>query len=242
MAKLIWDNPGSRLYETGISNCVLFVQNQDGTYQNGVAWSGIVSITEKYESKEMLELYSDGNKYGVFLSPDNFSSTIEAYTYPDEFAQCDGTISFGNGMFVTQQPRASFAMCYKTLIGNDTLLDSYGYKIHIIYGCIALPSEKSYDTINDSPDAVLFSWDVETMPETISGSAPSASIFIDSTKTNSNSLEAIEQILYGTETENSRLPSPDEIAYILSGDITVGDLLCDEHGYRIIFGTDRIRV
>ena len=210
MAKIEWDKTGERFYETGVKNGVLYVQ-EDGTYPKGVAWNGLTAVTESPSGAETTPLYADDIKYLNLLSAEEFGATIEAYTYPDEFAECDGSASLATGVMIGQQPRKAFGLCYRTAIGNDTDGNDHGYKLHIIYGALAAPSEKAYATINDSPEAITFSWEVTTTPVNVTGAKPTASITIDSTKATPEKLTALEKILYGDAEVEARLPLPDEI-------------------------------
>lgn len=210
MAKIEWDKTGERLYETGVKNGVLYVQ-EGGTYPKGVAWNGLTAVTESPSGAEATPLYADDIKYLNLLSTEEFGATIEAYTYPDEFAECDGSASLATGVMIGQQPRKAFGLCYRTTIGNDTEGNDHGYKLHIIYGALAAPSEKAYATINDSPEAITFSWEVTTTPVNVTGAKPTASITIDSTKATPEKLTALEKILYGDAEVEARLPLPDEI-------------------------------
>ena len=223
MAKLVWDKSSERLYETGIKNGVLYVQGTGGTYPKGVAWNGLTSVTESPSGAEPTPLYADDIKYLNLLSTEEFGATIEAYTYPDEFAECDGSKSLAAGVYIGQQARKAFGMCYKTTLGNDTEGNDHGYKLHIIYGALAAPSEKAYETINDSPEAITFSWEISTTPVNVKGSKPTATIVIDSTKANPEKLAALEVILFGADAPNGegtgtdpRLPLPDEIATLMA--------------------------
>ena len=210
MAKIEWDKTGERFYETGVKNGVLYVQ-VDGTYPKGVAWNGLTAVTESPSGAEATPLYADDIKYLNLLSTEEFGATIEAYTYPDEFAECDGSASLATGVMIGQQPRKAFGLCYRTTIGNDTEGNDHGYKLHIIYGALAAPSEKAYATINDSPEPITFSWEVTTTPVNVTGAKPTASITIDSTKATPEKLTALEKILYGDAEVEARLPLPDEI-------------------------------
>lgn len=222
--RLVWDATGERLYETGVSQGVLYVQNTDGTYPQGVAWNGLTSVTESPSGAEATALYADDIKYLSLMSAEEFGATIEAYTYPDEFAQCDGSAELATGVTIGQQDRKTFGMCYKTVLGNDSESNNYGYKLHIIYGAKASPSEKAYATINDSPEAITFSWEVTTTPVNVSGFKPTASLTIDSTKVDAGKLTALEDILYGKDAGAegtpaavaARLPLPDEIATLMA--------------------------
>lgn len=216
MAKLTWDATGERNYETGVDHGVLYLRNAVGDYTPGVAWNGLTAVTESPEGAEANDLYADNIKYLSMRSAETFGATVEAYTYPDEFAECDGSASLATGVSIGQQPRKTFGLCYRTIAGNDTELDSHGYKLHLIYGCSAAPSEKAYETINDSPEAITFSWEIDTTPVNVTGHKPTASLVIDSTKADSAKLAALETILYGdTETE-PRMPLPDEVAQLMA--------------------------
>lgn len=215
MAKLVFDAVGSRFFETGVKNGVLFVQSADGEYENGVVWNGLTAVTESPSGAEATPLYADDMKYVVLYSTEEFGATIEAYTYPEEFEQCDGSAQLGTGVVIGQQQRKSFGLVYKTVIGNDVQGQELGYKIHIIYGAKAAPSEKAFATINDSPEAVTFSWEVSTVPVPVEGHRPTSTLVIDSTKVDAEKLAAIEAKLFGSESEESTLPLPDEIANML---------------------------
>ena len=198
MAKLVWDKSGERLYETGVKNGVLYVMSE-GEYGSGVAWNGLTAVTESPSGAEATALYADDIKYLSLRSAEEFGATIEAYTYPEEFGVCDGSATLAQGVSIGQQKRATFALCYKTTVGNDTDGSDYGYKLHIIYGCTASPSERAYATINDSPEAITFSWEVTTTPISVAGFKPTACITIDSTKADKTKLQALEDKLYGTD-------------------------------------------
>ena len=215
MAKLIFDEVGSRFFETGVKNGVLFVQGADGEYENGVVWNGLTAVTESPSGAEATPLYADDMKYVVLYSTEEFGATVEAYTYPEEFEQCDGSAALMDGITIGQQPRKSFGLVYKTVIGNDVQGQDLGYKIHIIYGAKAAPSEKAFATINDSPEAVTFSWELSTVPVPVSGHRPTATVVIDSTKVDAKKLALLEAKLFGSESEESTLPLPDEIAELL---------------------------
>lgn len=225
MSKLVWDNTGDRLYETGVKNGVLYVQSSSGTYPKGVAWNGLTAVTESPSGAEATPLYADDIKYLNLMSAEEFGATIEAYTYPEEFEACDGSASLVDGVSIGQQKRTQFGLCYRTTIGNDTDGNDHGYKLHIIYGALASPSEKAYATINDSPEAITFSWEVTTTPVNVTGFKPTASIVIDSTKADPTCLAALEEILYGkngtgdngqTGVVDPRLPLPDEIKTVMT--------------------------
>lgn len=217
MSKLVWDETGKRLYETGVKKGVLYPQDAGGTYPKGVPWNGLITVTESPSGAEATPLYADDIKYLNLISTEELGGTIEAYTYPDEFAECDGSASIATGVFIGQQPRKTFGMAYTTTLGNDVENNAHGYKLHLIYGALASPSEKAYSTINDSPDAITFSWDFSTTPVNVNGFKPTANIVIDSTKVTAEKLANLEKILYGdTETE-PRLPLPDEVASVMTG-------------------------
>lgn len=215
MAKLVWDDIGERLYETGVSKGVLYTQDTTGAYPKGVAWNGLTAVTESPSGAEATPLYADDIKYLNLISAEEYAATIEAYTYPDEFAECDGSATLATGVFIGQQARKTFGMCYRTVLGNDVANNDYGYKLHMMYGAIASPSEKAYATINDSPEAITFSWEVTTTPVNVTGFKPTASLTIDSTKCDETKLAALEAILYGDGDNEARLPLPDEIATLM---------------------------
>ena len=215
MSKLVWDATGERKYETGVRNGVLYVMGEGGTYPKGVAWNGLTAVTESPSGAEATALYADDTKYLNLISAEEFGATIEAYTYPDEFAECDGSATLAAGVTIGQQPRKTFGMSYRTVYGNDVNNESYGYKLHLIYGAVAAPSEKAYATINDSPEAITFSWEVKTTPVNVTGHKPTASLTIDSTKVDQTKLKKIEDILYGAAEGEARLPLPDEIIQII---------------------------
>lgn len=215
--KLKWDETGKRVYETGVSQGVLYVQTDEGAYGNGVAWNGLTSVNESPSGAEPTPLYADDIKYLELTSTEEFGASIEAYTYPDEFEQCDGSAELGVGITIGQQPRKAFGLCYKTVKGNDVKNNDYGYKLHLIYGAKAKPSEKAYQTINDSPEAITFSWEVSTTPVEVTGFKPTASLTIDSTKVSKEILKSIEDKLYGTETVEPILLMPNEILALLPG-------------------------
>ena len=218
MAKLVWDRTGDRLYETGVKNGVLYIPTS-GVYSKGVAWNGLTAVTESPSGAEATALYADDTKYLSLMSAEEFGATIEAYTYPDEFAACDGSAELADGVMIGQQKRSTFGLCYKTTIGNDTDGNDHGYKLHIIYGAMAAPSEKAYASINDSPEAITFSWEITTTPVNVTGAKPTASLVIDSTKADPSKLAALEDILYGKDGEPSnepRLPLPDEIKSLMT--------------------------
>ena len=219
MSRLVWDKTGDRLYETGVKQCVLYPQ-VSGAYPKGVAWNGITSVTESPSGAEPSPLYADDIKYLNLMSTEEFGASIEAYMYPEEFEACDGSAEIAPGVSIGQQKRQSFGLCYRTIIGNDTESNEHGYKLHIIYGALAAPSEKAYATVNDSPEAITFSWELSTTPVNVTGGNPTASLTIDSTKVKAEKLKALEDILYGSESDSTgpRRPLPDEIATLLKED------------------------
>lgn len=214
--RLVWDETGKRFYETGVKMGVLYVQGTGGAYGNGVAWNGLTAVTESPSGAEANPMYADDIKYLNLFSAEEFGATIEAYTYPEEFEQCDGSASLVDGVTIGQQERKQFGFCYRTSLGNDTEGNDHGYKLHIVYGCKASPSEKAYATVNDSPEAITFSWEVTTTPVNVTGAKPTATITIDSTKVDQGKLTALENILYGSSTAAARLPLPDEIKTLMT--------------------------
>lgn len=216
MSKLVWDQTGEREYETGVKNGVLYPQGESGTYPKGIAWNGLISVTESPSGAEEQALYADDIKYAAPRSREEFGATIEAYTYPEAFEKCDGSAQLAPGVTIGQQTRTPFGLAYKTTIGNDTENNNYGYKLHLIYGATAAPSEKAYQTINDSPEAITFSWELTTTPVSVNGYEPTAILTIDSTKTDPTKLATLEGILFGSEETEARLPLPNEIATIMA--------------------------
>ena len=216
MSKIVWDAIGDHTFETGVRNGVLYLKDAQGAYNTGVSWNGLTSVSESPEGAEPTDLYADDTKYLTLMSAENFKATIEAYTYPVEFEECDGSATIAKGVVIGQQSRKPFGLCYRTAIGNDTDGNEHGYKLHIVYGCQASPSEKQYSTINDSPEAIMFSWEVNTTPVNVTGKKPTATLIIDSTKADKAKLTALEAILYGSESTEPRLPLPDEIATLMT--------------------------
>lgn len=223
MAVLVWDQVGQKTYETGTKQGVLYLQAADGSYPNGVAWNGLTSVSESPDGGDANDIYADDVKYLSLRGVENFGGTIEAYTYPDEFAECDGSASLMTGVTIGQQPRKTFGFSYVSTIGNDTELDNHGYKIHLIYGASASPSERSYETINDSPEPIQFSWEFTTIPVPVTGHKATALLTIDSTKfpagengAKNAKLKALEDALYGTEQMEPYLPLPSKVIELLS--------------------------
>ena len=216
MAKLEWDKTGERLYETGVSQGVCYPQAADGTYPEGSAWNGLISVSMNPTGAEPNALWADNIKYLNLISTEELEGSIEAYMYPDAFAECNGEKDLVTGVKLGQQPRKPFGMAYKTILGNDTQLDNYGYKLHIIYGATVTPSERAYETVNDSPDAIQMSWDFSTVPVNVTGAKPTSSLEIDSTKVDATKLAALEAVLYGGDNTDARLPLPDEVKTLLS--------------------------
>lgn len=216
MGPLVWDQIGEKLYETGVEKGVLYVQDANGLYPKGVAWNGLTAVTESPSGAEATPVYADNGKYLSLMSAEEFAATVEAYMYPDEFAECDGSAELVAGVSIGQQTRKGFGMVYKTLVGNDVADVAYGYKLHIIYGAKASPSEKNYATVNDSPEANALSWELNTTPVPVTGHKPTATIVIDSTKVDATKLAALEKILFGDTASEARLPLPDEIKTLMT--------------------------
>ena len=216
MTKLVWDKTGERFYETGVKMGVLYVRSADGTYPKGVAWIGLTAVTESPSGAEASPLYADDIKYLNLISNEEFGASVECYTYPEEFDQCNGAVALVPGVSIGQQARKSFGMCYRTVLGNDVDGNEHGYKLHIIYNALAAPSEKAYASINDSPEAITFSFELTTTPVEVTGHKPTASLTIDSTKVDEAKLKELEDMLYGTESGEASLPLPDEIAAIFA--------------------------
>ena len=218
MTALVWDATGSRLYETGTRKGVLYAKDATGAYGTGVAWNGLTAVTDSPSGAEETALYADDIKYLSLYSAEDFGGTIEAYTYPDEWAPCDGSAELTTGVTITQQPRRGFGLCYRTVLGNDSQNEAYGYKLHLIYGATASPSQRAYQTINDSPNAITFSWEYKTVPVAVGGDyKPTSCIVIDSTKVDATRLAALEAVLYGSAGAEPRLPLPSEVVSIISG-------------------------
>ena len=216
MAKIKWDQEGKRLYETGVSNGVLYVHN-GVQYQTGVAWNGLISVTESPSGAEATPIYADNIKYLSLTSAEEFAASIEAYTYPDKFAECDGSAELATGVMIGQQKRKKFALVYKTIIGNDTENEAHGYKLHIIYGCQAAPSERAYTTVNDSPEAITFSWEISTTPVEVTDHKPTSILTLDSTKVNAAKMQKIENKLFGEDPSGQpTLLTPDKVLEIIN--------------------------
>lgn len=219
MAKLVWDKTGERFYETGVDQGVLYLLGEGGTYDKGVPWNGLVSVSESPSGAESNPQYADNIKYLNLISAEEFSATVEAFTYPAEFGECDGSAEPTPGVSIGQQNRKMFGMCYRTKIGNDTDGQDHGYKLHLIYGAQAAPSEKSYQTVNDSPEPITFSWEITTTPVNVTGYKPTASLVIDSTKVDKMKLAELEKKLYGDDSSGTAsLPLPDEVIALLKAE------------------------
>lgn len=224
MTAIEWDAAGKRFYENGTDRGVLYKMDNSGNYGTGVPWNGLTAVTESPEGAEATDLYADNAKYATMRSTETFGCTIEAYTYPDEFAECDGSVQIAKGVFAGQQERVGFGFCYRTNIGNDTATTSDdGYKIHLVYGCTASPSEKSYATVNDSPDAITFSWEVKTTPVNVAGFKPTATLVIDSRFCDSEKLKSLEATLYGSANAEASLPAPSEVITLMGAVATASD-------------------
>lgn len=224
MPKIIWDDTGKRIYETGVDHGVLYPVTSDGKFENGVAWNGLSSVSQSPSGAEASPIWADNIKYLNLISAEEYAATVEAYTYPDEFAECDGSAAVATGVYAGQQIRKKFGLSYRTQLGNDVKGTDYGYKLHLVYNCLAAPSEKAYQTINDSPEVISFSWSISTTPVNVTGTAnikPTATLEIDSTKVDAAKLKALEDILYGTNGESGaegaapRLPFPDEVITLI---------------------------
>ena len=212
MSALVWDKTGERFFETGVDHGVLYVQNANGTYKPGVVWNGLTAVNENPDGAEPNDLYADNIKYATLRSAETYGATIEAYMYPEEFNQCDGNVAMAEGVYIGQQSRVPFGFCYRTLVGNDTATDTDdGYKLHLVYNATASPSDKDYETVNDSPDAATMSWEITTTPVPVTGKKPTATIVIDSTKCDAQKLQTLLDTLYGTVNSEPTLPSPDDV-------------------------------
>ena len=218
MARLIWDEVGQRFFETGVKNGVIYVQNNDGSYANGVVWNGLTAITESPSGAEETPLYADDVKYLTLRSAEEFGATIEAFTYPEEFEQCDGSATIADGITVGQQARRAFGLCYRTAVGNDIQGQEFSYKLHIIYGCTVAPSEKSYSTINDNPEAITFSWELSTVPVPVDGFKPTASLVIDANKVEAGKLQLLENALFGDAENEATLLLPNQIMELMKAE------------------------
>ena len=216
MARLIWDEVGQRFFETGVKNGVLYVQDNDGSYKNGVVWNGLTAVTESPSGAEETPLYADDVKYLTLRSAEQFGATIEAYTYPEEFEQCDGSAQIANGVTIGQQARRAFGLCYRTAVGNDIQGQEFSYKLHLLYGCTVAPSEKSYSTINDNPEAITFSWELSTVPVPVDGFKPTASLVIDASKVDEGKMALLEDALFGDAENEATLLLPNEIMEMLN--------------------------
>lgn len=221
MTAIQWDKVGERIFEAGIDHGVLYIPNNVGEYNTGFAWNGLTTVTESPSGAEPQPQYADNMKYVVLYSYEEFSGTIEAFTYPDEFSQCDGTAMPQAGVAIGQQPRKMFGCSYRTLVGNDTEGTEHGYKLHLIYGATASPSEKARSTINDSPEALNFSWDFTTTPVPVTGYKPTSYLVIDSTKVDATALGQLQDLLYGTVGVDPALPAPDDVLALFAGTVTV---------------------
>jgi hypothetical protein len=219
---LVWDLVGERYYETGVDHGVLYMPNvTTGVYDTGVAWNGLTSVTESPTGAESTAQYADNIKYLNLISVEEFGATLEAFTYPEEWAEFDGLAVPADGVFVGQQPRKMFGLSYRTRVGNDVEGDAYGYKLHLVYGCIASPSEKAYNTINDSPEAITFSWEISTTPVPVTDLNPTSLLVIDSGIVSPSELTALETLLYGAVAAEPKLPTPDEVIALFPGTTTM---------------------
>ena len=215
MPEITWDGAGEKAYEVGVDHGVLYVPNALGVYTPGVAWNGLISVTESPSGAEATKSYADNIPYLTMVSAEEFGATIEAYTYPDEFAVCDGTVEPVAGVAVGQQPRKAFGFSYRTKIGNDTNGMNAGYKLHLVYNALAAPSEKAYATVNDSPEPITFSWSVSTTPIAVTGFKPTATLTIDSTRVDPVKLKLVEDALYGGGSSEPKLLLPDEVVALV---------------------------
>lgn len=238
MAVLEWDQVGERLYETGVDHGVLYIPNATGEYDKGYAWNGLTTVTETPSGAESTAQYADNIKYLNLQSAEEFGATVEAFTYPDEFAQCDGTAVPQVGVNVGQQARKTFGLSYRTLVGNDLDGQDHGYKLHLIYGCQAAPSEKAYNTVNDSPEAITFSWELTTTPAPVTGLKPTSIITVNSLEVSAANLQALEDALYGTAGADPHLPTPDEVIAMFGGAVTEVETVAPTYDA----GTDMITI
>ena len=220
--KITWDEVGERLYETGVKNVVLYPIADGGNYNNGVAWNGITAVNEKPSGADTTDLYANDALYATLQAAEKYGCTIEAFTYPDEFEECDGTKEIAPGITIGQQERKTFGLSYRTAVGNDVKGIEFGYKLHLVYGCKATPSEKSHGTINESPEAGTFSWEVNSIPVNVEGYKPTSTLTIDSTKVTPEKLAKLEKILYGSDEADARLPLPAEVANIFKNEVAAG--------------------
>ena len=223
MPALTWDAVGARIYETGVDHGVLYLPDSTGAYTKGVVWNGLVSVSESPSGAEPSPQYADNIKYLNLVSAEEFGATIEAFTYPDEFAVCDGTAEPTPGVLVGQQTRKPFGLSYRTKIGNDLSGSDYGYKLHLVYGALAAPTEKAYSTVSDSPEAITFSWSVSTTPVEVPNHKPTATLTINSTKVDPAALALLEEMLYGTDTDEAELPLPADVIALFEGASVAGD-------------------
>lgn len=215
MSKLVWDKTGERFFETGVKQGVLYLQSEDGTYPKGVVWNGLTSVSENPSGAEANAFYADDIKYLNITSAEDFAATIGCYTYPDEFAECDGSKEIADGVSIGQQEHKAFGFCYRTGLGNDTKGNDYGYKIHLVYGAKAAPTGKDYGTVNESPEPIELSYEISTTPVAVDGFKPTAHLVINSTKISAEKLAELEDILYGSDEEEPRMPLPNEIAQLV---------------------------
>ena len=222
MSKIEWDKTGERFYETGVDRGVHYSQLADGSFGNGVAWNGLSSVSENPDGGEPSPVYADNIPYLNLVSAEKMNLTIEAYTYPDAFAECDGSAEIADGVTIGQQTRKPFGLCYRSLLGNDTKSNDYGYKLHLAYNCLAQPTEKGYETVDDDVEAITSSWEVSTTPVNVTGFKPTATLTVDSTKCTAEKLAALEEILYGKENVEPRLPFPDEVMTLMKNNASSG--------------------
>jgi hypothetical protein len=237
MTALVWDQVGERRYETGVDRGVLYLPDASGDYNTGVAWNGLTTVNETPSGAAATPQFADNIKYLNLVAHEEFGATVDAFTYPDEFALCDGTVEPEPGVHLGQQSRKLFGLCYRTMLGNDLEGNDYGYKLHLVYGALAAPSQKSYGTINDTPAAIAFSWAVTTTPVAVTGAKPTALVTVDSTKVDPAKLATLEGILYGSPGDDPRLPLPDEVVTILGGGETNVDLALDANQPTFVVGT-----